>query len=380
MKLPTGAHRISIDWASSGDSSTPLIHANAEEAQAVSSVRIGDVAVDITVVPEKMVRAAGVVGLAIAPIFIILDFEKGNPVGGAFGAVGMVLGTLAITAVEGPIGWLVGGLAALFVILPTLFNKHSADIPSARDATEILQYAMFGDRHHTGNEKCREQNPNCTLLYGPGIIGASLGWDHFDSIVFLLHYNHGYAMSLHSMAAAFYIVDPLKPGDGADQIATINCHSHRADCTRLRCSNPDVHQTHCGRFRCPYAQRAVCGKPTFTLNRPLVTIPVLNQTADKIYERIIPKPHGDCKLVNDMAENRYEDYKISVTGSPAAIACVITASIVSPPVQNMANSSAKSIGDSNAQNITSPSLQNSSSSNLLKLGNTEAQKYQPPRL
>ena len=341
----TGGDSSSSKPGVGGDNSQAAINANADKAQAVSSVRIGGVNSDITVVLEETAKAAGVAGIAIAPLFVILDFAQGNPVGGAFGAVGLFLGTLAVTALEGPIGWLVGGLAALFSILPSLFNKASPQFPSAHNATEILQYAMFGDIHHTGNEKCREQNPNCTALYGPGVIGASLKWDNFDPIAFLLQYNNGYAMALPEIAAAFYIVDSSKPGDGADKIATISCQAQRSGCTR---------------FACPGAERGVCGKATFKLNRPLVTIPVLNQTADKIYDRIIPKPHGDCKLINDMSEDHYAEYNITVTGSPAAIACGVTASIANNTLPT-ANST------SPTANHTSPNLSSANSHNISSL-------------
>ena len=310
--------------AASGDDDSPSepesgsaeskssVNVNADKPQAISSVRIGGVASDLTVVLEDAAKAAGIAGVAVAPLFVILDFAQGNPVGGAFGAVGLFLTALAVTAAEGPVGWLVGGLAALFSILPSFFSKPASAFPSINNTTEILQYAMFGDINHTGNEKCREQNPNCTALYGPGVIGTSLKWDNFDPIAFLLQYNEGYAMSLPEIAAAFYIVDPSKPGDGADRIATITCQQQRSGCTR---------------FSCPGADRGICGKASFKLNLPLITLPVLNQTADKIFDRIIPKPHGDCKLINDMSETHYTDYNITVTGSPSAIACGVTASI-----------------------------------------------------
>ena len=331
---------------SGGDSSQSSINANADKPQAISSVRIGGVASDLVVVLEETARAAGVAGIAVAPLFVILDFAQGNPVGGAFGAVGLFLGTLAVTAVEGPVGWLVGGLAALFSILPSFFSKHTSAFPSAHNVTEILQYAMFGDIHHTGNEKCREQNPNCTALYGPGVIGTSLKWDNFDPIAFLLQYNNGYAMSLPEIATAFYIVDSSKPGDGADRIATITCQQQRSGCTR---------------FSCPGADPSVCGKATFKLNRPLITLPVLNQTADKIYDRIIPKPHGDCKLINDMSETHYTDYNITITGSPAAIACGVTASIDNPPSKNISSPSAQNFSSPTSQKLNNSFSENPSS-------------------
>lgn len=48
---------------------------------------------------------------------------------------------------------------------------------------------------------------------------------HFDSIVFLQQFNDGYPMTIEDMAAAFYVEDPGKKGDGDDKIATIECHN-----------------------------------------------------------------------------------------------------------------------------------------------------------
>ena len=288
------------------------IDANGNSAATLTSVRAGGVVQDVVIVLEDAAKAAGIAGLAVAPVFIILDFAHGNPVGGAFGAVGLFLGVLAATAVSGPVGWLVGGLAALFSILPSFFNKPASDPPHAENATEIIQYAMFGDIHHTGNEKCRLQNPNCTALYGPGVLSLAFKWDNFDPIAFLLQYNAGFAMTIPEIATAFYLIDPSKPNDGADKAATITC-------------NPPTRV--CNRFNCPGVKKKICGTATFSLNRPLITIPVLNQTADKIYNRIIPKPHGDCKLINDVAGTHYSDYNLTITGSPVAIACGVTASL-----------------------------------------------------
>lgn len=53
----------------------------------------------------------------------------------------------------------------------------------------------------------------------------ALGFNNFDSIAFLTHFNDGYAMSIKDMAATFYVIDENKPGDGNDKIATITCHN-----------------------------------------------------------------------------------------------------------------------------------------------------------
>ena len=75
----------------------------------------------MTVVLEETAKAVGIAGVAAAPLFVILDFVNGNPVGGAFGAVGLCssLRSLSVVAIDGPIGWVIGGLAALFSILPS---------------------------------------------------------------------------------------------------------------------------------------------------------------------------------------------------------------------------------------------------------------------
>ena len=51
---------------------------------------------------------------------------------------------------DGPIGWLVGGLiTAFFAILPRLFGGHVAKKPKNNNITQIIQYQMFGDASHT---------------------------------------------------------------------------------------------------------------------------------------------------------------------------------------------------------------------------------------
>ena len=55
----------------------------------------------------------------------------------------------------------------------------------------------------------------------------AMGMNNFDAIVFLTQFNLGYAMSIKDMVAAFYVVDDTKPNDGADQIATIECHNKK---------------------------------------------------------------------------------------------------------------------------------------------------------
>ena len=61
--------------------------------------------------------------------------------------------------------------------------------------------------------------------------------------------------------------------------------------------------------------------------RNLITLPHLDQTADKVFGRIIPAPNGDCKLVAYPGDQNFPDYGIKINGLPYAIACGLTASI-----------------------------------------------------
>ena len=80
-------------------------------------------------------------------------------------------------------------------------------------------------------------------------------------------------------------------------------------------------------------------------------------TADSIYNRIIPAPNGDCKLIAYPGTSDYPTYKVSVSGLPCAIACGLTAAInvkgVAVPVQ----------GDTNGQTPQTGSNPSSSTSN-----------------
>lgn len=64
-------------------------------------------------------------------------------------AKGLGAGLVAATLLDGPVGWLVGGLvAAFFAILPGLFS-HQAAMPSKGNIAEAIQYKFFGDASHT---------------------------------------------------------------------------------------------------------------------------------------------------------------------------------------------------------------------------------------
>ena len=69
-----------------------------------------------------------------------------------------------------------------------------------------------------------------------------------------------------------------------------------------------------------------CNHPEFGMGRDFM-LPVINQTASDVFNRIIPAPGGDCKLI-DAASNAqsFPDYNLTVSGLPVSIACNLTAS------------------------------------------------------
>jgi len=94
-------------------------------------------------------------------------------------------------------------------------------------------------------------NKDCQALYGAGTLSMAMGMNNFDAIVFL---TQGYAMSIKDMVAAFYVVDDTKLNDGADQIATIECHNKKGKAL--------------GRAGTIGGDRpSVCDNPTFSIKR-----------------------------------------------------------------------------------------------------------------
>ena len=277
-----------------------------------------------------MGRAAGVVvatyligegiaealGAAVGPFFVLLDMVNGKWLSAALCAIGLVLGAVSSMLAAGPVGWIFGAaLATLFAVLPGVWKQpHLANIA---DKQGIVQYKFFGDSTHTGNEQCQSLgNQNCTAVFGPGVLSLVFGWDNFDSVAFLIQYNKGYPITLPELASYFYnIDDPGNSGDGSDQIATIKCHNMRGHSNAFGGWDGD--------------DSTKCTNPSFQLNRALITLPVLNQTADKIYDRIIPNPGGDCKLINNAANDmNIPEYNLTIRGQPVAIACNLSASEV----------------------------------------------------
>ena len=168
--------------ARSGDSSctSPLLEGKDSAAlrggqASIAYARVRNVLSSVLVFTREAAQAAGIAATVLAPLFIILDFANGNPVGGAFATASLILGSSAMVLGATPVGVVLGVLALLFAILPTFFQHAAPSLPTY-NATEIIQYTMFGDKEHTGNEKCRQGtasqpgNPNCTRLLSNGTI------------------------------------------------------------------------------------------------------------------------------------------------------------------------------------------------------------------
>lgn len=291
----------------------PVTIAEAAPPKSAVMVRLNQVFQSVEIV--EAARVVGAIGMAAAVAFIVLDFVNGNPVGGAFGLVGALLGVAAMALLEGPVGWIVAGFISLIAILPSLFTSHASDPPPLDNVSQMIQYVMFGDKDHTGNEKCREGtpeqpgNPNCTVVYGAGVLASTFKWDNFDSVAFMLAYNDGYPMSIPDMAAAFFVINSgINDADGTGKVATVTCNSQSI------CLDP----------RNCVSTENKCTTPTFAVKKNLITIPTFNQTGDVLYNRIIPNPGGDCKLVTDSGPFNYANYNLTTTGAPVAIACGLT--------------------------------------------------------
>lgn len=116
-------------------------------------------------------------------------------------------------------------------------------------------------------------------------------------------------MTLREIANSSYSDDDTAngDGDGSDQIAIINCNNKKGNASAF------------GRW--PGDDTSRCNHPSFQLNRNMITLPFINQTADKIYDRMNPSPNGDYNLVNDVVYSlNIPEYNMTITGLPVAIA------------------------------------------------------------
>ena len=192
-----------------------------------------------------------------------------------------------------------------------------------------------------GNEACNKNrvdaglSPNCTVVYGAGILSSIFNWDIFDAIVFLIEYNEGHAMSIPDIADVFQVKDYTVANWGSNVTAAIDCGSYRIPPSGRsgvgrRAGGPALVNT-TGSSKIidpmqPVSMGYPCHNATFSIQRPLINVPVINETADKVYSQIIPAPGGDCKLLSDPSGGVHiPGLGITITGRAVAIACNLTA-------------------------------------------------------
>ncbi|KAI9889731.1 MAG: hypothetical protein M1814_005030 [Vezdaea aestivalis] len=298
----------------------------------IAVVRTGGVLKNVLSVAEKSATVLGIGGIIASSTFIILDIINGDFKAAAFAAAGIALEIAGIALdllATGPIGTIVGLVAGiLFAILPGLISSYKSPAPTNNPA-QIIQFAYFGDKDHTGNEACNKQrsqqglSQNCTALYGAGVLSKIFKWNNFDSAAFLLEYNSGHAMSIIDIAAAFQVKDYSQPDWGSDVKASIDCGPFRAPSPP-----PGVSDITAYNKKYDFSPRGgyACKDAKFMLQRKLIKLSQLNVTADNIYGRIIPAPGGDCKILSDPIEGvQVPFFDLTVTGRPVAIACNLTA-------------------------------------------------------
>ena len=149
--------------------------------------RVGGELQTFTSIGGRVGGLAGAAGVAILPVFIILDLVEGDWKAAAWAvgatAAGLSTDLIAASVIGASIAASVVGIltgiatAALFMILPGLFSPKTP--PPSNNATEIIQWTFFGDATHSGNEKCNQQlqangqTPNCTVSYGAGVLSVS---------------------------------------------------------------------------------------------------------------------------------------------------------------------------------------------------------------
>ena len=74
---------------------------------------------------------------------------------------------------------------------------------------------------------------------------------------------------------------------------------------------------------CTHSRRS--WHPEFIIHRELITLQRLNEKADKIYDRIIPNPGGDCKIVAWPGTQKLDDWGFEVEGRRSSIVCGLKA-------------------------------------------------------
>ena len=322
----------------------------------VSFVRKGGIYSTLSVISEKAATYLNELVRVFATTICIIDFVNGNYVGGALGLVGVAFASILPMIFSNPVGVLFGTfIGILFFILPSVLkNDDDGKSRPHLNNTEIIQFNFFGDYKHTGNEKCAKEHPGCVASYGPGIIAMSWKWEWFDAVAFMIWANEGLTMTIPDMANAFG--PPLSfdqsLGTNKSYVAQITC-GNNID-TRLTTGRMNSKQwTH--------GNPNFCAHPTYHLNRSMIMLPRINRTAADVYNDIIDKDGGSCKIINN-ADNpvTVPNYGIVIQGLPVAIACGINST--APGLNVMDGSAARANVTGTATGTPAISISTSSTS------------------
>ncbi|KAI9805766.1 MAG: hypothetical protein M1833_005259 [Piccolia ochrophora] len=305
----------------------------------------------------KGLAIIGAAGLAATATIIIASFLGGSYQGKIIGAIGAAASvTAAFLLPAGPIGWVAEAIILVVVtFFGALFEPYK-EKPLFDNPQQIVQFRFFGDRDHTGNEKCREEakkkkdeedgkncsNPDlcdpeskCEVHYDSNYIAGVFGWKSYEAVAFMIYFNNGFAMSIPDIAAAFtksvFHYSTEHREKASEYVAAIDCNNiPPADPKggepghRDRPGSP----TGAGGPRTPARKgdtTELCMRANFTLSSHLITIPVINLPADQIFPRLInEKNEGDCDILEDSENGIYLNrYNIKVTGRKVGFACGI---------------------------------------------------------
>ncbi len=101
---------------------------------------------------------------------------------------------------------------------------------------------------------------------------------NFDSVTYLIHHNEGKAMAITDMAKTFHINGTDEEAN-AKAVATINCNN------KPQYWAPGVGGKNGGTLMGD--DPTICNQPTFAVNRALIKLREIGQTADKVIHRMI---------------------------------------------------------------------------------------------
>lgn len=239
-------------------------------------------------------------------------------------AIGLTIGLIDTALISsGAIGWLIDRfVTTLFEILPGLF-MHVAPQRINTKATQIIQWSMFGNADNTGNEGCQQgiadkgPSPNCVAHCCPGVINSTFRWERFDAIAFMIQFGGGCAMSIPHMTAAFAITQIRRPEYAFRNCANLLRRSRAASHKRWLNLPEGYSQGHA-------VEHNVCDKPRYSLNRNLIILPSITQTAQWAYDNIIDiyGQGGTCEIVDaSLSGVRFPDCKFILFNNPVSIAC-----------------------------------------------------------